>query len=301
MKAGFVGLGRMGANMVERLAGGGHSLVVYDRDPEAVRRVAEKTGATGVRSLAELVEALDPPRVVWVMVPAGDATETTILTLKASLAPGDVVVDGGNSNFRDTLRRAQSLLDRGIQLVDAGTSGGVWGLRNGYCLMVGGSPEAYSRVEPLLATLAPPDGLLHTGPTGSGHFVKMVHNGIEYGMLAAIGEGFEVLAHAPFPLDLPAIAAVWNHGSVIRSWLLELLEAAYRDNPGLEGIRGYVDDSGEGRWTVAEALEENVFAPVITLALLSRIRSRQDESYGAKVVAALRQQFGGHAVRRSGP
>jgi 6-phosphogluconate dehydrogenase len=301
VKAGFVGLGRMGANMVERLATGGHTLVVYDRDPEAVRRVTEKTQAAGVRSLAELVEALEPPRVVWVMVPAGDATETTLLTLKASLGPGDVVVDGGNSNFRDTLRRAQSLLERGIQLVDAGTSGGVWGLRNGYCLMVGGTPEAYARVEPLLTTLAPPGGLLHTGPTGSGHFVKMVHNGIEYGMLAAIGEGFEVLAHAPFPLDLPAIAAVWNHGSVIRSWLLELLEAAYRDNPNLDGIRGYVEDSGEGRWTVAEALEENVFAPVITLALLSRIRSRQDESYGAKVVAALRHQFGGHAVRRADP
>ncbi|MCL8206967.1 MAG: decarboxylating 6-phosphogluconate dehydrogenase [Actinomycetia bacterium] len=301
MKAGFIGLGRMGANMVERLTAGGHTLVVYDRDPEAVRRVTARTGATGVQTLAELVEALEPPRVVWVMVPAGDATESVLATLKASLAPGDVVVDGGNSNFRDTLRRAASLADRGIQLVDAGTSGGVWGLRNGYCLMVGGPPEAYARVEPLLTTLAPPEGLLHTGPTGSGHFVKMVHNGIEYGMLAAIGEGFEVLAHAPFPLDLPAIAAVWNHGSVIRSWLLELLEAAYRDNPGLEGIRGYVEDSGEGRWTVAEALEENVFAPVITLALLSRIRSRQDESYGAKVVAALRRQFGGHAVRRTTP
>lgn len=287
----------MGANMVERLHQGGHELVVYDRDVHTAEAVAARTAARPARSLAELVERLEAPRVVWVMVPAGDPTQETLNTLKQALEPGDVVVDGGNSNFRDTLRRADELAQHHIDLVDAGTSGGVWGLANGYCLMVGGSDRAYSLVEPLLKTLAPPDGLLHTGKTGSGHFVKMVHNGIEYGMLAAIGEGFEVLAKSAFELDLPAIAGIWNHGSVVRSWLMELLEDAYRKNPRLDGIQGWVDDSGEGRWTVSEALSEDVFAPVITLSLLSRIRSRQEESYGSKVVAALRNEFGGHAIR----
>jgi 6-phosphogluconate dehydrogenase len=297
MPLGFVGLGRMGANMVERLHRAGHAAVVYDVNPEAVARVVSASGAVGATSLADLVGQLAPPRLVWVMVPAGEPTEDTLTQLAATMAAGDVLIDGGNSNFRDTIRRAEILAARGIDLVDAGTSGGIWGLENGYCLMVGGTDRAYGLLEPYLTALAPAGGLLHTGPVGSGHFVKMVHNGIEYGMLAAIGEGFEVMEAAPFRLDLPAIAELWNHGSVVRSWLLELLADAYRKNPTLEGIAGYVDDSGEGRWTVAEALNENVYAPVITLSLLSRIRSRQQESYGSKVVAALRNEFGGHAVK----
>lgn len=297
MKAGLVGLGRMGANMVERLTEGGHELVVFDRNAQVVAEVGQKTGALGVSSLGALVEQLTAPRTVWVMVPAGSPTEETLDALAGLMSPGDVVVDGGNSNFHDTMRRAIKLQAHGIQLVDAGTSGGVWGLQEGYCLMVGGEAAAYAQVEPLLKTLAPPEGLLHTGPVGSGHFVKMVHNGVEYGMLAAIGEGFEVMQASSFSLDLPAIAELWNHGSVVRSWLMELLAAAYQKNPALQGIRGYVDDSGEGRWTLEEALAENVFTPVIALSLLSRIRSRQEESYGSKVIAALRNEFGGHPIR----
>jgi 6-phosphogluconate dehydrogenase len=262
-----------------------------------VAEVGQKTGALGVSSLGALVEQLTAPRTVWVMVPAGSPTEETLDALAGLMSPGDVVVDGGNSNFHDTMRRALKLQAHGIQLVDAGTSGGVWGLQEGYCLMVGGEAAAYAQVEPLLKTLAPPEGLLHTGPVGSGHFVKMVHNGVEYGMLAAIGEGFEVMQASSFSLDLPAIAELWNHGSVVRSWLMELLAAAYQKNPALQGIRGYVDDSGEGRWTLEEALAENVFTPVIALSLLSRIRSRQEESYGSKVIAALRNEFGGHPIR----
>jgi 6-phosphogluconate dehydrogenase len=296
MTAGMVGLGRMGANMVERLVQGGHRMVVYDRSAETVAKVAAETGAEPASSLGALVEQLPSPRTVWVMVPAGAPTEETLDALGGLLSPGDVVVDGGNSNFRDTMRRADKLAERRIQLVDAGTSGGIWGLQEGYCLMVGGHPEAYRQVEPLLQTLAPEGGLLHTGPVGSGHFVKMVHNGVEYGMLAAIGEGFEVMEAGPFALNLPAIAELWRHGSVVRSWLMDLLADAYRKNPTLDGIRGYIDDSGEGRWTLDEALHENVFTPVIAMALLSRIRSRQEESYGAKVVAALRNEFGGHPL-----
>jgi 6-phosphogluconate dehydrogenase len=297
MNLGFVGLGRMGANMVERLHRHGMTVAAYDRDPAAVKRVAAESGASPADSLVALVAQLESPRLVWVMVPAGGPTESTLETLAGLLAPGDVVIDGGNSNFRDTMRRAQMLSTHNLELVDAGTSGGIWGLENGYCLMVGGSDRAYGLVEPYLKALAPEQGLLHTGPVGSGHFVKMVHNGIEYGMLAAIGEGFEVMEASEFHLDLPAISAIWNHGSVVRSWLMELLADAYQKNPDLKGIAGYVDDSGEGRWTVAEAIGENVYAPVITLSLLSRIRSRQPESYGAKVVAALRNEFGGHAIK----
>jgi len=296
MALGLVGLGRMGANMVERLREGDHAVVVWDRDSATTAHVAEATGAVAADSLADLVHKLTAPRLVWVMVPAGDPTEQTILDLKGLLAPGDVVIDGGNSNFRDSMRRGTVLAEAGIEMVDAGTSGGIWGLKNGYCLMVGGSDRAYQLVEPYLKTLAPVGGLLHTGPLGSGHFVKMVHNGVEYGMLAAIGEGFEVMEAAPFDLDLPAIAELWNHGSVVSSWLMELLADAYRKNPTLADLKGYVDDSGEGRWTVAEAITENVFTPVIALALLSRIRSRQPESYGSKVIAALRNEFGGHPI-----
>jgi 6-phosphogluconate dehydrogenase len=286
----------MGANMVERLREGGHSVAVWDRDGATTAHVAEATGAVAAESLADLVHRLAAPRLVWVMVPAGDPTEQTILALKDLLAPGDVVIDGGNSNFRDSMRRGAVLAEAGIEMVDAGTSGGIWGLKNGYCLMVGGSDRAYQLVAPYLTTLAPEGGLLHTGPLGSGHFVKMVHNGVEYGMLAAIGEGFEVMEAAPFDLNLPAIAELWNHGSVVSSWLMQLLADAYRKNPTLADLKGYVDDSGEGRWTVAEAITENVFTPVIALALLSRIRSRQPESYGSKVIAALRNEFGGHPI-----
>lgn len=298
MALGLVGLGRMGANMVERLREGGHRVAVWDRDAGTTARVAEATGAVAASSLADLVRRLeaDGPRLVWVMVPSGDPTESTVAALKDLLSPGDVLIDGGNSNFRDSMRRGALLADAGIEMVDAGTSGGIWGLKNGYCLMVGGSDRAYGLAEPYLKTLAPEGGLLHTGALGSGHFVKMVHNGVEYGMLAAIGEGFEVMEASAFDLNLPAIAELWNHGSVVSSWLMELLADAYEKNPTLKGLAGYIDDSGEGRWTVAEAIAENVFTPVIALSLLSRIRSRQPESYGAKVIAALRNEFGGHAI-----
>ncbi|MHB1611486.1 MAG: phosphogluconate dehydrogenase (NAD(+)-dependent, decarboxylating) [Sulfobacillus sp.] len=296
MQIGMVGLGRMGGNMVERMIEDKHEVAVYDRDSKAVERI----GALGARpclTLGALVDALSAPRVVWVMVPSGDPTETTITTLLDLLSPGDIIIDGGNSNFRDSMRRAELSKARGVSFCDAGTSGGIWGLKNGYCLMVGGPDDAVHYVEPIFKTLAPPDGYLHTGPVGSGHFVKMVHNGIEYGLLAAYGEGFEVMQESQFDLNLPAISELWKHGSVVRSWLLELLSDAYGKNPDLKNIRGFVEDSGEGRWTVAEAINENVPAPVITMALLSRIQSRQDESYSAKVIAALRNEFGGHAIK----
>ena len=295
MKLAMIGLGRMGGNMAERLLRHHHQVVVYDPSEEARDRLREM-GAEPASSLQDAVARLDPPRIAWVMVPAGDITEDTIRQLFDLLSPGDIVIDGGNSNFHDSMRRGEAAQAKHLEFVDAGTSGGIWGLKNGYCLMVGGSDRAYGLVEPYLKTLAPEGGLLHTGRLGSGHFVKMVHNGVEYGMLAAIGEGFEVMEASPFDLDLPAIAELWNHGSVVSSWLMELLSDAYRKNPALKGLAGYVDDSGEGRWTVAEAIAENVFTPVIALSLLSRIRSRQPESYGAKVIAALRNEFGGHAI-----
>ena len=282
--------------MVERLIDGGHRVAAFDRNPEAVDHIAT-LGATPCKTPESLVESLTPPRVVWVMVPSGEPTESTITLLLELLSQGDIIVDGGNSNFRDSMRRAKITAQHGVKFCDAGTSGGVWGLKNGYCLMVGGPDDAVKYVEPVFKTLAPPDGYLHTGPVGSGHFVKMVHNGIEYGMLAAYGEGFEVMKQSEFPLDLPAISELWNHGSVVRSWLLELLSDAYSKNPDFKNIRGYVEDSGEGRWTVMEAINENVPSPVITLSLLSRIASRQEESYSAKVIAALRNEFGGHAIK----
>jgi len=233
------------------------------------------------------------------MVPAGRITEELVTSLAARMQKGDVIVDGGNSNFRDSQRRAKELAERGIHFCDAGTSGGIWGLKNGYCLMVGGAPSAYATIEPALKSLAPEGGLMHTGPAGSGHFVKMVHNGIEYGLMAAYAEGFEILKTSPFgQLDLPQIAGIWRYGSVVRSWLLELLHDALEKDPGLDGLRGYVEDSGEGRWTVQAAIDQNVPAPVITLALQMRIASRQEESFGAKVQAALRNEFGGHAVKK---
>lgn len=302
MRLGMVGLGKMGGNMAQRLARGGHQVVVHDRDEAVTRTVAEAAGATGAASLDEIVAGLEAPRVVWVMVPAGPPTEQVLRDVADRMQPGDVLIDGGNSNFHDTQRRAQELAGRGIRLVDAGTSGGVWGLENGYCLMVGGDVDAVALCEPAFRTLAPQDGYLHVGPSGAGHFTKMVHNGIEYGLLQAYAEGFEILHKSGMGLDLRAIADLWNHGSVVRSWLLELLERAYAsEGQGLEGIRGWVADSGEGRWTVETALDLDVPAPVITLSLQMRFRSRQDESYGAQVIAALRNQFGGHAVKQAGP
>jgi 6-phosphogluconate dehydrogenase len=289
MQIGFVGLGRMGANMVERLRGGGHEVIGYDRNP-AVSEVA---------SLAELVSKLVPPRTVWVMVPAGDPTEQTIQELSTLLGEGDLVVDGGNSKFRDSMRRADELAARGLLFVDAGTSGGIWGLKEGYCLMVGASEEAFRRIEPALKTLAPEDGYAHVGSCGAGHFTKMVHNGIEYAMLQAYAEGFEILKASSFQPDLHQLARLWNRGSVVRSWLLELAESAFAKDPDLSSLRGYVDDSGEGRWTLFEAINEDVPAPAIAASLFARFASRQEDSFAMRVIAALRNEFGGHAVKTS--
>jgi 6-phosphogluconate dehydrogenase len=294
---GMIGLGRMGGNMTERLVSNGHDVVVYDHDPEVVRQVAARPGTRAAASLDEVPGLLTAPRVVWVMVPAGAPTEDTLFALASRLQPGDVLIDGGNTNFRDTIRRADRLAEMGVLLVDAGTSGGVWGRELGYCLMVGGADEAVARCESIFHTLAPENGYAHVGPSGAGHFTKMIHNGIEYGLLQAYAEGFELLHASPFPLDLARIASLWNHGSVVRSWLLELLERAYAaEGQELSRIRGWVDDSGEGRWTVQTAIDLNVPAPIITHSLLARFASRQDESYSAQVIAALRNQFGGHAV-----
>ena len=299
MQLAMIGLGRMGGNMVRRLMGGGHQLVVYDRSAEAVQEYAAQ-GAKPARDLAGVCAQLQAPRVVWVMVPAGAPTQATIDELAKHLAKGDVIIDGGNSNFHDTMRRGEALRAQGLHFVDAGTSGGIWGLEVGYCLMVGGPDEAVRRCEPIFKTLAPPDGYAHVGPTGAGHFVKMIHNGIEYGMLQAYAEGYEILhASKDFKLDLRRIAALWNQGSVVRSWMNELAERAFAADADLAAIRGYVDDSGEGRWTVQEAIDLSVPAPVITLALQMRFRSRQQDSFGAKVVAALRNEFGGHATKKA--
>jgi 6-phosphogluconate dehydrogenase len=299
MQIAMLGLGRMGGNMAQRLLRGGHKVVAYDADPRRATALATH-GAAPAATLDELVAALQPPRVVWTMVPAGRITEELIVSLATKLSRGDLIIDGGNSNFKDSMRRAQELQQRGLLFMDAGTSGGIWGLKNGYCLMVGGAQEAFRLARPALETLAPENGLIHTGPPGSGHYTKMVHNGIEYGLMAAYAEGFEILRSAPFPnLDLAGIAKVWMHGSVVRSWLLELLGDALSKDPRLEQISGYVEDSGEGRWTVQAAIDQNVPAPVITLSLLGRIASRQNESFSAKVQAALRNEFGGHEVKKA--
>jgi 6-phosphogluconate dehydrogenase len=298
MQLAMIGLGRMGGNMVQRLVqgGGGHELIVYDSSADAVKATVAK-GVKAAKDLADVAKQLAPRRVVWVMVPAG-AVESTIEQLVPHLSRGDIVIDGGNSNFRDSLRRAEALKAKGIEFVDVGTSGGVWGLTAGYCLMIGASPAAFQHCEPIFRTLAPPDGYAQVGPPGAGHYVKMVHNGIEYGLLQAYAEGYEILhASKDFPLRLGQIAKLWNHGSVVRSWLNELAERAFSRDDQLAAIRGYVEDSGEGRWTVEEAMRLDVPAPVITLSLLARFRSRQEESFGAKVIAALRHEFGGHAVR----
>ena len=295
----MIGLGKMGGNMTERLIRGGHTVVAYDRSADAVQR-AVGLGATGAGDLADVVAKLTSPRVVWVMVPSGQPTDDTISALGAHMQRGDVIIDGGNSNFHDTLRRGAELAAKGIEFVDAGTSGGVWGLKEGYCQMVGAPDAAFALCEPIFKTLAPENGYAHVGPTGAGHYVKMVHNGIEYGMLQSYAEGYEILhASSEFKLDLAKISALWNRGSVIRSWLNELAAQAFARDGDLTNLKGYVDDSGEGRWTVQEAIDLNVPAPVITLSLLARLRSRQTESFGAKVIAALRNEFGGHAVKHS--
>ncbi len=297
MQLGFVGLGRMGLNMVTRLVRGGHEIVAYDRSAEAIAR-AESAGARGVASLEALPAALTAPRGVWVMVPAGAPTESTIAALGNLLSAGDAIVDGGNTNFHDDVRRAEALSAKHIHYVDAGVSGGIWGLQEGYCLMVGGEADVCKRLEPIFLTLAPKDGYLHVGDHGAGHYVKMIHNGIEYGLMQAYAEGFELMHASAYTIDLAAVAALWNHGSVVRSWLLELAARALAEDAGLSGLEGYVEDSGEGRWTVQDAIERAVPLPVITAALFTRFRSREDNPFAERMLAALRNQFGGHPVKK---
>jgi 6-phosphogluconate dehydrogenase len=296
MRIGMIGLGRMGANMTVRLLEGGHDVVAFDVRPEVTEEVSQR-GATAASSLDDLVTRLDPPRAVWLMVPAGEVTSRTMAELSGLLARGDTIVDGGNSNYADTLERARALDERGIHLVDAGTSGGVWGLREGYCLMVGADEEAFARLQSVFSTLAPANGYARVGPPGAGHFVKMVHNGIEYALMQSYGEGFEILDASEFELDLATIAELWRHGSVVRSWLLDLTASALAVDPGLEQVSDYVEDSGEGRWTVQTAIDGAVPAPAIALALFARFRSRQEQSFSGRLLAALRKEFGGHAVR----
>ncbi|HLE57578.1 MAG TPA: decarboxylating 6-phosphogluconate dehydrogenase [Rhodothermia bacterium] len=300
MDIGMIGLGKMGANMVTRLLRHDHRVVAFDLNESAVEK-AVSGGAVGAHAIEDLVGQLEPPRVVWAMVPAGTPTEQTIKKLAELLSPGDVVVDGGNSNYKDSVRRASMLKDRGVHFIDVGTSGGVWGLAEGYSMMVGGEKEAISLLRPALETLAPANdrGWGHVGPSGAGHFVKMVHNGIEYGLMQAYAEGFDLLNHKrEFDLDLHQIAEIWRHGSVVRSWLLDLTANALSENPTLDGIAPFVSDSGEGRWTVFEAIDLDVPAPVITLALLARLQSREDDSFTFKMLSAMRNQFGGHAVKK---
>lgn len=297
MELGIIGLGRMGANMTERLVRGGHAVISYDRSAEAIQRAVDK-GATGAHSLADFVRHLKPPRVVWLMVPSGAPVDETIEQLLPHLAEDDIIIDGGNSYYRDSIRRAEKLKAQGIRFVDVGTSGGIWGLEVGYCLMIGGEQESVGRLEPVFKTLAPKDGFAHVGPSGAGHFVKMIHNGIEYGMLQAYGEGFDLLKASPFGFDLGQIAHLWNQGSVVRSWLLELVESAFAKDPQLSSVRDFVEDSGLGRWTVFEAIEREVPASVLTLSLFARFASRQESSFSAKLIAALRGEFGGHTVKK---
>ena len=298
MDLAIVGLGRMGGNMARRLHLAGHRVVAFNRSPDKVKEIMAE-GLAGAFTPQEVVAALPSPRIVWLMVPAGDATEATMEEFAALLATGDTIVDGGNGNFHDSKRRYALLKERGIRFVDAGISGGIWGLKNGYGTMVGGDRDAVEPLEPIFRSLAPEGGYIHCGPSGSGHYTKMVHNGIEYALMQAYAEGFEILHASEYPLDLEAVAKAWQHGTVIRSWLLELTGLAYEQHgEDLADIKGWVADSGEGRWTVQEAMDLDVPAPVITLSLQTRFRSRQDESYGARVLAAQRAQFGGHAVKQ---
>ena len=301
MELGMIGLGRMGGNMTQRLLKGGHRVVAYDPD-EGARRAAQNAGADSAASIAEVAGMLTAPRAVWVMVPAGDVTDATINELADALSAGDAIIDGGNSNYKQTIRRAAAVKARGIEMLDSGTSGGVWGLTEGYSLMVGGDAAAFARLEPIFQTLAPSadSGYGRVGPSGAGHFVKMVHNGIEYGMMQAFAEGFELMeAKRDLELDLAQIAEIWRYGSVVRSWLLDLTAAALEESGDLAGIAAYVEDSGEGRWTVEESIELAVPIPVIAASLQARFRSRQSEPFGAKLLAAMRNQFGGHSVRRA--
>ena len=296
MQLGLVGLGRMGSGMTRRLTQAGHQLVVYDRSPETVAAV-EGDGAVGASSLQDLGQKLRSPRVVWLMIPAGPPVDDTIKGLSGTLSPGDVIIDGGNSNYKDSIRRADALRSRQIEFLDTGVSGGIWGLKVGFNLMIGGNQTVFKQVEPIFKTLAPPDGYAFVGPSGAGHYAKMVHNGIEYSMLQSYAEGFEILQAAPFDFDPAQLARLWNHGSVIRSWLLELAQAAFERDPQLARIRGYVEDSGEGRWTLQEAIDHAVPAPALAMSLFMRFRSRQDDSFSDKVIAALRNEFGGHSVK----
>jgi len=297
MEIGFVGLGKMGMNMVTRLRQGGHRVAVFDRNTELVQQ-AHQQGCIAATSLADLVAKLTPPRAVWIMVPSGSPTEETVWTLAEHLQSQDVMIDGGNTRFHDDVRRAAKLREKGLQYIDAGTSGGVWGLKVGYCLMVGGDDLAVKRLTPIFDTLAPPSGWAHVGAPGAGHYVKMVHNGIEYSLMQSYAEGFELMAKSEYRLDLPKIAHLWMHGSVVRSWLLELAADALTQDPHLEKLKGFVQDSGEGRWMIADAIEKDVPVPALTTALFTRFRSRQPESFADKMLAALRHAFGGHAVKR---
>jgi 6-phosphogluconate dehydrogenase len=297
MQLGFVGLGKMGLNMVKRLVGGGHGIVAYDRDAAATAR-AEAAGARGAATLDALVAALPARRAIWVMVPSGDPTEATISALAGILSPNDIVIDGGNTNFHDDVRRAGALAAKKLHYVDAGTSGGVWGLQEGYCLMVGGEEDVCASLEPIFRTLAPENGYLRVGGAGAGHYVKMIHNGIEYGLMQAYAEGFELMQASEYRLEVGAIASLWMQGSVVRSWLLELAARALAENPQLAGIEGYVEDSGEGRWTLHEGIDRGVALPVLTAALFTRFRSRETDPYSERLLAALRNQFGGHAVKK---
>src|SRR5712691_2853740 len=298
MQLGFVGLGKMGLNMVTRLERGGHDIVAYDRSAEAIGK-AQEAKATGVASLEALVSALKAPRAVWVMVPAGDPTESTITSLAGLLSAGDVIIDGGNTNFHDDVRRAKTLAEKKLHYVDAGTSGGIWGLTEGYCLMVGGEADICKRLEPIFLTLAPKDGYMRVGDHGAGHYVKMVHNGIEYGLMQAYAEGFELMHASAYTIDVAAVAALWMHGSVVRSWLLELTARALTENRELADLKGYVEDSGEGRWTLHEAIERAVPLPALTAAVFTRFRSRDNNPFAERLLAALRNQFGGHPVKKA--
>ena len=299
MEIGIIGLGRMGAGMAERWMRGGHRVVGYNRSRGPVDELAAK-GMVPAESVEQLVSSLAAPRAIWVMLPAGAVTESMITTLTTLLEPGDTIIDSGNTNFHDDQRRAAQLKAHGLNYIDQGTSGVIWGLENGFCLMVGGDQELVKRLEPAFLTLAPPGGYVHCGPVGSGHFVKMVHNGIEYGMMQAYAEGFEIMrAKKEFQIDLHAVASAWRYGSVVRSWLLDLTETALRGDPDLSSLKGYVEDSGEGRWTIQAAIDLDVPAPVITLSLFERFHSRRPESFAAKILAAMRRGFGGHAVKKA--
>jgi 6-phosphogluconate dehydrogenase len=297
MELGFIGLGKMGMNMVTRLRRDQHRVVVFDRSADLVRQ-AEERGCVGAASLADLTGKLTAPRSVWIMVPSGAPTEETVQAVAALLQPGDTIIDGGNTRFHDDIRRAASLKPKGIGYIDAGTSGGIWGLTVGYCLMVGGDDAAVAHLAPVFKTLAPENGWAHVGGVGAGHYVKMVHNGIEYSMMQGYAEGFELMSKSEYKLDLARIADLWMHGSVVRSWLLELAVGALKSDPKLEQLKGYVQDSGEGRWMIADAIEKDVPVPTLTTALFTRFRSRQEESFAEKMLAALRNAFGGHTVRR---